>query len=191
MTAASNGAKTIRSFIALEIDEPMRSRIIDVIRDLRGRIRDVRWVGDAQIHMTLRFLGEALPAALERLKVLLAVATAGCPPQEVLFSELGVFPERGNPRVLWLGMSLPPALFTLQGACENAAIRSGFPPERRPFRPHLTLGRWRAPGRRPALPEIDLRHALLSRVVLYRSELSRSGAIYTPLHVFDLGSAKE
>jgi 2'-5' RNA ligase len=188
MIDANDSGKTIRSFVALAIDEPMRSKIIGVIRDLRARIPGVRWVSEAQIHVTLRFLGEASTTALERLMPLLAIAAAECPSREVLFSELGVFPARGNPRVLWLGMSMPSELFALQSACDKAAVAAGFPVERRPFRPHLTLGRWRALARRPALPEINLGQALLSRVVLYRSDLRRSGAVYTPMHVYPLVS---
>ncbi|MBN2370683.1 MAG: RNA 2',3'-cyclic phosphodiesterase [Vicinamibacteria bacterium] len=191
MIGVDDSEKTIRSFVALAIDEPMRSRIIGVVRDLRGRIRDVRWASDAQIHVTLRFLGQASLAALEKLKVSLAVAAAGCPPEEALFSELGVFPARGNPRVLWLGMTLTPALFALQKACADAAVAAGFPPDTRPFRPHLTLGRWRSLARRPTLPDVDLGRAPFSRVILYQSELRPAGAIYTPLQVCMLGSAGE
>jgi 2'-5' RNA ligase len=75
----------------------------------------------------------------------------------------------------------------LQADCEAAAIASGFPPERRDFKPHLTLGRWRDPAPRPKLPAADLGPVVLDRLVLFRSELRPAGAEYSPLAVFPLG----
>ena len=66
-------------------------------------------------------------------------------------------------------------------------MAAGFDPDARPFRAHVTLGRFRERARRPHLPEVDLGAALLDRLVLFRSELKPSGAVYTPLASFVLG----
>jgi 2'-5' RNA ligase len=102
---------------------------------------------------------------------------------------LGTFPERGSPRVLWLGLAVPDTVLVLQAACERAAVADGFPREDRPFKPHLTLGRWRERDRRPELPEADLGAARVDTLVLFRSELRPQGAVYTPLARFPLGAA--
>jgi 2'-5' RNA ligase len=181
---------TIRSFVALEVEEPMRSRIMDLVRDLRARIPDVRWVKEQQIHLTLRFLGDAAQPALDGVGRALRRAAATFPSEKARFAGLGVFAERGSPRVLWLGVTIAESLLALQRDCEEAAISAGFAPESRAFHPHLTLGRWRSRGRQPSLPEVDLGGSVLSRLVLYRSDLKPSGAVYTPLNVFMLGSTQ-
>jgi 2'-5' RNA ligase len=99
---------------------------------------------------------------------------------------LGVFPERGRARVLWIGISLPPSVIRLQQACERAAVAAGFEPETRPFAPHLTLGRWSEPAPPPALPSTDLGRTSLDTLVLYRSRPGPKGSVYTPLETFAL-----
>ena len=70
-------------------------------------------------------------------------------------------------------------------------MASGFPPERRDFKPHLTLGRWRDPAPRPKLPaRADLGSGALDRLALFRSELRRTGSEYTPLATFSAGLAR-
>jgi 2'-5' RNA ligase len=148
----------------------------------------VRWARPEALHVTVRFLGYADASALVRLQGPLSESAARCPPCRVPLRGLGLFPPRGSPRVLWLGLEVPPAIAVLQAECESAAIAAGFPPEPRPFRPHLTLGRFAEAARRPSVPEADLGTALLERLVLFRSELRRSGAVYTPLAAFPLGA---
>jgi 2'-5' RNA ligase len=186
-TPPAGAPRAIRAFVALPVGDRIRARIAETVDSLRAGIGGIRWVDDAGAHLTLRFLGWA---SLERLRALAAPlgrAAAACPAGEAGFAGLGTFPERGSPRVLWLGVTLRHELETLQEACEAAAVGAGFEPETRPFRAHVTLGRWRERARRPRLPEIDLGAALLDRLVLFRSELKPSGAVYTPLETFALG----
>jgi 2'-5' RNA ligase len=75
----------------------------------------------------------------------------------------------------------------LQAECERAAVAAGFPPEGRPFRPHVTLGRWRERVRRPAAPAFDLGATPLGPVILFKSDLRPQGAVHTPLRTFPLG----
>ncbi len=82
---------------------------------------------------------------------------------------------------------MPPFVSELQAACERAAVAAGFPREGRPFRPHVTLGRWRDRVRRPAAPPLDLGTTRLGPVILYQSELRPPGAVHTPLQEFPLG----
>jgi 2'-5' RNA ligase len=97
-----------------------------------------------------------------------------------------VFPERGRARVIWIGIGAPPSVLRLQEACERAAVAAGFDAEPRPFQPHLTLGRWRDPAPRPALPAIDLGPTALETLVLYRSQPGPKGSVYTPLESLPL-----
>jgi 2'-5' RNA ligase len=93
--------------------------------------------------------------------------------------------------VLWLGVELPAPVLALQAACEAAAVAEGFEPETRPFRSHLTLGRWRERAPRPALPDVDLGTLALRELVLFRSQLRPSGAVYTGIARFPLQGDEE
>ncbi len=164
----------------------MRARISTLAEELRPRAVGLRWVRPEGIHLTLRFLGSTTSEQVETLKPTLAKAAAECPAGEATVAGLGMFPERGSPRVLWLGLSLAAPFARLQSACERAAVAVGFPPEERPFKAHLTLGRWRDRTRRPDLPPGDLGSTRLDTLVLFRSELRREGSVYTPLARFPL-----
>ena len=179
----------IRAFLALEIEASMRERIARLIAELRPRAAGLRWVNPEGIHVTLRFLGPSAPETLQAMAPRLRELAAACPRGAVRVGGLGLFPERGGPRVLWLGLGLCAEMLRLQEGCEQAAVAAGYEPEGRAFRPHLTLGRWRDRAPRPELPAADLGETRVDRLVLFRSELRRSGAVYTPLEEFPLGAA--
>jgi 2'-5' RNA ligase len=177
----------IRAFVALELPLTMRAALAKTADGLRASVPNIRWTDPQQIHLTLRFLGWTTRERLGVLEGRLAALASAAPPLAARVSSLGLFPPSGRARVLWVGVALPPSGMKLQADCEAAAIASGFPPERRDFKPHLTLGRWRDPAPRPKLPAADLGPVVLDRLVLFRSELRPAGAEYSPLAVFPLG----
>jgi 2'-5' RNA ligase len=178
----------VRAFVALELDPRLHEAIGELQARLRPRLGAIRLVRPEGIHLTLRFLGPTSPAQVETLRPLLTAAAVACPPAEVRVSGLGTFPERGSPRVLWLGLEAPPSVLDLQRDCEGAARAAGFEREERPFKAHLTLGRWRDRAPRPDLPAADLGTTRLETLVLIRSDLRPEGAVYTPLARFGLGT---
>ncbi len=184
----SEGAKAapIRAFVALELPAALRAALAHTIAGLARAVPAIRWVDPAHTHLTLRFLGWTTRERLAVLERRLAVLAAETPALGSHVGGLGLFPPSGRARVLWIGITLPPAGEALQAACETAAVEAGFPPERRQYKPHLTLGRWRDPSARPKLPAVDLGPVALDRLVLFRSELRRGGAEYTPLSTFPL-----
>jgi RNA 2',3'-cyclic 3'-phosphodiesterase len=177
----------LRAFLALDLDAAARQRALDLMARLRRGLAGVRWVRPEGLHLTLRFLGWTQQAVVDRIAQALVPAASACASAQVPLGQLGLFPERGAPRVLWVGLNLPERMHVLQGVCEEAARGEGFPPEERAFTPHLTLGRWKDRAPRPDLSTVDLGVAQIDHLTLYKSDLRPSGAIYTPLHVFSLG----
>jgi 2'-5' RNA ligase len=177
----------IRAFVALELDARLRQAISELQARFAG-LAGLRLVRPEGVHLTLRFFGWSARAQLEAVTPEIASAAAACPPFETRVSGLGTFPERGAPRVLWLGVGLPPSVLELQGACERAARAAGFAPEERPFAPHLTLGRFRERVRRPALEPVDLGATRIDSLALFQSETRPGGAVYTPLLHLALGA---
>jgi RNA 2',3'-cyclic 3'-phosphodiesterase len=176
----------IRAFVALPTPDELKERLGALMHDLAPEVSGVRFVRPEGVHLTLRFLGwtslEQRACVEERVRR----AAAACPRGTGHVADLGLFPDRGSPRVLFVGIRLPEPVFGLQHECEAAARAAGLEAEERAFRPHLTLGRWKDRARRPALPPADLGPIPIEELVLFRSELRPGGAIYTPLARFPL-----
>ena len=175
-----SGGDRLRAFIALPFDAKVRERLARVCDELRPAFPDARWVGMDQIHLTLRFLGQVDPRGLEDLAARLREPASGCRTARIALGPLGMFPAKGAPRVLWVGVALNDELLALQRVCEREAVAIGLPPERKPYRPHVTLARWRGNARRNELPAMDFCRAILDRIVVLESRLLASGAVHTP-----------
>lgn len=188
-----NADRPIRCFIAvtfsLEVVEAV-TRVIDHLR-VAG---DVRWVSPEQIHVTLKFLGSALPADLERAGEEAQKIANACSPFMVELEGLGVFPTLTRPRVVWLGVGAgAEQLCALARGVETACAAAGFAREKRGFHPHLTLGRVRSPRDAAALtarlrdetPE-RIGTADVTEFLLMESDLRPQGAVYTVRERFAL-----
>ena len=167
----------------------MSARLVQAIEKLRPLLPDVGFVSSTGLHLTLRFLGGSREQQLDLMLSELAAAARDCPRLVARIGGIGMFPERGAPRVLWVGLAAAPQLGSLQAACERAARSAGFLTDGRPFRPHMTIGRWRARAVRPQLPPLDLGETVLRSLVLFRSELQAGAARHTPLATFPLAGA--
>jgi RNA 2',3'-cyclic 3'-phosphodiesterase len=178
----------IRAFVAFELAPELRAALDALMGELRPQVSGARWVAAAGIHLTLRFLGWTDAPTLQRLEPRLRAATAKCPAGEARVEGLGLFPERGAPRVLWAGIEVPAPILDLQRVCEELAIAERFEPEGRAFKPHLTLARFNDRAPRPRLPAFTFGSTPLRELVLFRSELKPGGAVYTSLASFPLGS---
>ena len=118
----------------------------DALEPLRRRREQlpVKWVRPENIHISLKFLGEVDDAREAELRAALkqAAGARGEPRSLTLqVRGFGVFPDYHRPHVLWAGVTPEPGLELLQHGVEQAFAPLGFPPEGRPFRPHVTLGR--------------------------------------------------
>lgn|SRR5215468_6086499 len=187
-----------RAFLALVPDEEVRAAVGAEIDRLRPLSRAVAWVPVANLHVTLKFLGELDADRLEEVGRALAEAAAEAPAFSLALHGVGAYPGLERPRILWVGASDGAlAARHVQARVEAALGRRGFPPETRPWHPHLTIGRvfderhWRreaGPPLRQALAEgarRDFGTLSVDRVALMRSDLSARGARYT-----ELGSAR-
>ncbi|NLX13454.1 MAG: RNA 2',3'-cyclic phosphodiesterase [Phycisphaerales bacterium] len=134
----------MRCFVAIELPEEIRKRLLELQSRFGKLDRFVRWVHPDQIHLTVKFLGEVPDRQVSAVCAAAKAAAAASRPFEVEISGTGCFPDHGPVRVLWAGIpELPPPLLTVQQAMEKHCVELGFPRETRAFRPHLTLGRTR------------------------------------------------
>lgn len=136
----------VRTFIALELSEPLKEGILALGTSLKERGVRASWVRPGAMHLTLKFLGDVEERALSGLAGAVGRAAAGVRPFRFETTVLGAFPSPRRPRVIWLGVEPVDELFDLAEAVETELAELGFPRERRPFRPHITIGRIRGPG---------------------------------------------
>ncbi|MDP1025829.1 RNA 2',3'-cyclic phosphodiesterase [Sphingomonas sp. KR1UV-12] len=173
----------IRLFLALRPPPSLREMLFDVMDDVPG----ARWQDDEQLHVTLRFVGEVDRPQAEDLAAALGQVHAPAP--MVSLAGVGSFDQRGRVDTLWAGLSPAEPLARLHASVEQACARAGLPPERRAYRPHVTVARLaRSAGSSPAIAAWLVRHAALRsapvalpHLILYRSHLGRSGASYEPV----------
>ena len=183
----------MRLFFAIAISDEVRQAIADLQTELRPRLRTARWVPARNLHLTLRFLGESDPGVASELERNLPERVAGVAPFSLCFRGCGVFPNPSRPRVLWVGLDEPDArLFKLYALLEDEVRSQGFEAERRPFRPHLTVARFKRPDRSlselgPPILERAFGESDVSEVVLLESRLGREGASYHVAKRFALG----
>jgi 2'-5' RNA ligase len=186
----------MRLFVAVHLPAELRERLGRAQDRLRSARADVSWVKPANLHVTLKFLGETEPKRLERLHAALVDAAAGVAPFALTVRGVGTFGGRA-PRVVWAGIEAgAESLGSLARAVESQLVRIGFPKDKRGFAAHLTLGRVRsstnADGLLTALRGSASDHfgeAPVDRFFLMQSELHPSGSIYTVLKDFPLGPA--
>lgn len=182
----------IRTFIAIPLDQQLLQQIAEISRLLRQSVRGgVSWVQPGSIHLTLKFLGEIEPGKIADAKKALQTAVPQFVQFEMNAGGLGCFPNLNRPRVVWVGLQAPVELSHLQLNIENACAELGFERELRKFSPHLTLGRIK-PYVTPediirlqqaitSIPALNLGTSHASEVVLFKSDLQPTGAVYTPL----------
>lgn len=203
MIAKPPAQPPIRAFVAIELGGGAQRALADAIAALRAeRIAALRPVRPEGVHLTLKFLGNIAPDTAPRIGQALADVAARHAPISLTLGNAGFFPagNASRARVLWVGIDGDTAaLRELQRDMDAALATLDFPPDRQPFRPHLTLARLRhsasPPDRRcaasalanhPLPPDVRIRaHA----VSLMQSDLQPCGAIYTRIAHAELRGA--
>jgi RNA 2',3'-cyclic 3'-phosphodiesterase len=194
----------MRLFVALDIEEHIRSRIARFIEEIRAVAPDARWVRSESLHITLKFIGERSEDEAPRIQHSLE-AVRGTR-FDVNIRGFGLFPNPRAPRVFWIGVEAGPALSSLAAAVDSSLSSLGIAKEKHEYNPHLTLARGGKGSGSPQKQESDVpnrgfqrlqeklaTHPALefgamtaSEFFLYQSTLGPGGSKYTKLARFIL-----
>ncbi len=188
----------IRSFIAIELPEEVRTglkQIQDLLKSFDSA--PAKWVDPQSIHLTLKFLGNVNGEKISTIVQAIRDAAIEVTPFELKVDGLGSFPNPKRVQVVWIGLTGElEKLQALQKNIELQVAPLGFPTEKRPFAPHLTLARVResvTPVQRQTLgtriieTQIGLNLAIkVGAISLMRSRLTPAGAVYTRLSLVEL-----
>jgi len=185
----------VRSFIAIELDERVRRGLARLEGELKESGAAVRWVEPANLHVTVKFLGQVEEADLPRVCGIMDEAVAGVAPFRVSVAGAGSFPPARRPRVVWVGARADgDQLEVIHRRLEAGLQEVGVAPERRRFVAHVTLGRVRSSRGVDRLAEDIARSAdrdfgavTAEALTLFESKLTRTGPTYVTLYRASLG----
>ena len=192
----------MRVFVALDIDDSIRTRLEKFLDGVRGFAPEARWVRPESMHVTLKFIAEKPAEMVEEIKQALKGIRAGA--IEISFRGYGFFPTAKSARVFWIGIAAGPQLGALAKSVDEATAALGIPKEEHGFSPHLTLARrgsgaphlrkgdgssntfHRLREKLAAMAELDFGTMAAREFFLYQSQLMRGGARYTKIARFGL-----
>jgi len=189
----------IRSFIAIDLPPAFLEAIGSLQDELKIGRTGIRWVKSGNIHLTLKFLGDIPEGLLDERGDILASVCKGHVPFGLSMGKPGGFPSLERPRVIWLGLEGElDRLDALSQNIESGCLSAGLAEEKRSFHPHLTLGRvkdWRKISANLAdligrAGAVSAGTFTVNAVHLYKSDLTRDGAVYTKLKSFPLKQEK-
>lgn len=167
-----------RLFVAVDLTEPAKEAVASICRGIPG----VKWLDPAQLHLTLRFIGDAEETLFLSIKKELATVSATA--FQLLMRGVGRFPPKRDPRVLWVGVDRCEEIIRLRDQVELALVRTGLEPEGRAFSPHITLARLRDMPFTGVAPFLERNRLFQAPPVpvtefhLYSSTLTAKGAVH-------------
>jgi len=178
----------IRSFIAIEISDPMIvKKVDDVEKKLMGVQAAVKWVDPEIVHITLKFLGDISPTQID--PIFEAMKDVDFKPFDIHISNIGCFPNMNRPRVVWMGIN--------EGKEELEALYSqlnlklkplGFKQETRRFKAHITIGRVKGKkgvrelvGQISRMKDLEIGIQRIESLKLKKSTLTPKGPTYETL----------
>ncbi|MGA2506521.1 MAG: RNA 2',3'-cyclic phosphodiesterase [Chitinispirillaceae bacterium] len=175
-----------RLFIAIDLPERIKDDITATYVALPG----ARWVDEAHLHLTLRFIGEVPGDVAER--VANALRPVSGPTFSLTMKTVGFFPPRREPRILWAGIADNEELMRLQARIERAIMAIGIDPDTRKFHPHVTVARLNGTPSHKAAQYVT-HHSLfateqfsVSAFHLYESFLKKEGAHHEKIASYEL-----
>jgi len=194
----------MRIFIAIDIDDAIRSRVARFLDSVGGFAPDARWVRPESLHVTLKFIGEKSEEEVGKIKRTLETIPADT--FDITFRGYGFFPSTRAPRVFWIGIEGGPKLASLAATVDEMLARLDIAKEEHAYTPHLTLARGVGGSGSPrrlkhdhpnrgfqhlqeklaALPPPEFGTMTAREFFLYRSQLSPGGSKYTKLAGFRL-----
>lgn len=184
----------MRLFIGIDLAAAMLAEVNHFIRlfdqNNPSGNTGLKWTSPENLHFTLKFLGEVPLSRLNDLKPALSQAVSLNKTFPLQLGEVGCFPAKGIPRIIWLGVTGgEPQLIKLANSVENACFGYGFPKEERPFSPHLTIARLKgsSSGFKFFGPKFQFSSTtIVAEINLIESQLYPTGPVYRKVESFQL-----
>ena len=178
-----------RLFVGISLPADVRLRLAAMCSGLPG----AKWIDPESMHLTLRFIGEVDGGQAEDIDA--ALRRVSAPAFDLGISGIDCFETGGKVHTLWVGIDKQPLLVRLHDKVDSALVRAGCEPERRKFKPHVTLARFRsdAQARIGSFIQMHNRTAIgpfpVDHFTLFRSHPGSEKAHYEELAEYALEAA--
>jgi 2'-5' RNA ligase len=172
----------MRLFIAIDLPSSVKEKIAQLIKTLKKLDLEAKWVETANLHLSLKFLGEVEEKNTEEIKRIVADVAVNASQFEINLYSFGFFPNEKYPRVFFVATDKEDVLRNIAVHLEDRLAMIGFPKENR-FKSHITLARFKG------IKNIDLLKAEMKNIAieekssveeiaLFKSTLTKTGPIY-------------
>lgn len=188
----------VRAFLAIDLPLELKKKLSEVKKvELPERIRG-KWVETENFHLTLHFFGNLEEKVLEKVSKKLEEFFKEFSAFSLELTEIGTFPEKGIPRVIWMGLKDPSLMLErIHEELVEVLKKLKLYEKRDPFHPHITLLRIKGiegreefekffEGLRREGQKLKGEKFPVREIILFKSELTSKGPIYTPLKKFYL-----
>ena len=184
----------MRLFIALPLPDEVEKFLENIIKEFKQKPGKVKWVDSNNIHLTLKFLGEADQNKVEDISESIKSVASKHKSIKCTIDKIGGFPNLKRPKVIWAGLDGNiEKLESVASDIDTEMSQLGFEKENRKFKSHLTLGRVKDNKDLSELTKyltdykLQPKTILFDKIVLFKSTLTPKGPIYERLCEAELG----
>ncbi|MBU1087443.1 MAG: RNA 2',3'-cyclic phosphodiesterase [Candidatus Omnitrophica bacterium] len=185
---------TIRGFIALELSPKLREELEKIQKKLKHLSGEISWTIPNNLHLSVYFLGNISQEQISIVKAIKENIAKKIKSFPIALGVLGVFPFKQEHQVLWAGISSGYSQITQINTLFSKELKAiNIKAGDKHFHPHITLARIKSLQNKTELTEIidnmklSIANEELHKLVLYKSELNSSGAIYSKISEVELG----
>ena len=185
-------SESIRSFLAIELDEEIITKILDVQKEFKKTNTNIKYVPSKNMHFTLKFFGNIDSDMVDDISAAIEKVIKNYSSFDLNIKNCGCFPNKNVIKVLWLGLDEGSPIKSLQKDLDKEFKKLGFKKERN-FISHLTIGRVKSPKNKKEIKEtiekledIEIGQMNVSKISLKKSTLTPQGPIYEDIKVFEL-----
>jgi len=185
-------SETIRSFLAIELDQELVPKILDVQKEFKKTNTNIKYVPSKNMHFTLKFFGNIDLDMVEDISDAVNKVIKNYSSFDLNIKNCGCFPNKNVIKVLWLGLEEGSPIKSLQKDLDKEFKKLGFKKEKN-FISHLTIGRVKSPKNKKEirqtiekLEDIEIGQFSVSKICLKKSTLTPQGPIYEDIKVFEL-----
>lgn len=179
-----------RLFVALLIPDEIKTQIIKFRDEAFSESHNYKWEHFDKIHLTLKFIGEVddkliIPIA-DSINYVSGYKSLNCQ-----LTRFGFFYGRDEAKILWMGLKIENPVYELVESINNKLEEFSIPAEKKKFKPHLTLKRFKLGEGKKFIGsfegfEVPAVKFVASKIALFKSELLPSGAKYTEIKNYNL-----
>lgn len=182
----------IRAFLAMDIDDDLKPKINNVIKQFKSIDAKIKYVELNNLHLTLKFFGDIDTNGLNLLEDAIERVVSDFRPFSIKIKGCGAFPNTNRIRVIWLGIDEDEIIKDLHDRLDKEFVKLGFDADRK-FSTHLTIGRMKSPKNKnqvkstiEEIEDIEIGEMEVNRISLKKSTLTPQGPIYEDLRIFEL-----